>query len=137
MGPMDYGKGDDVNPTEINRRRQSETDAKLRAALPGWWWHSLGTWDRRTLWNAGPVGFGTAVITEQPSPDKLIAAVRGFEARIGHHLDETRRKLADVQMRVESGGAGGYARDEANVLAQRVKALEAVQQRLDAAKPEA
>ena len=106
------------------RRRQSATEARLKRELPGWWAHSIGTYDRRTLYSAGPEGFGTAIITDQSSPDSLIEAVRAFEAHLDHHLDDARHRLADAKNRANAGAAGGYARDQANVLAGRVEALE-------------
>jgi hypothetical protein len=90
----------------------------LHREIPYWHVWAVSTYDRRTLWSAGTTP-DVAVISEMPSPDSLVKAVRRYEERLPEHIAEERRRLA-------AKPDTGIGRAEAAVLAQKIKALEAL-----------
>lgn len=110
-----------VHPAQFARSRMTDTEERLARELPGWSCWPIGTWDGRTLWNAGPLGptgnSTSAIINDVPSPDELVKRVRAYEAELPQHIAEVRRRMAAVP-------DTGYGRDQAAVFKARVADLE-------------
>ena len=95
-----------------------QQEKRLREELPGWRCWPIGTWDRKTKWNASVTDSVTAMLHDAESPDELVRLARAYEARLPQHLAEQRLKLADVT------GNQGWAQDQRNVIRARIAAME-------------
>ena len=101
-------------------RRMAEEQERLNEAIgPNWRAWPIGTYDRRTLWSAMPVGAAGAVITDMTSADALTEAVRAYEADLPRHLADARADAAACP-------GTGVGRDRKRVLEALEIALEAL-----------
>jgi hypothetical protein len=94
-------------------------EARLKRELPGWSAWPTASYDMRVAWNAGPAASVSALMTDVESPDALIARVRAYEARLPQHIEDARRRIADLP-------DNGYGKDQRGVLEALIGSLEAL-----------